>query len=498
MFKQVIYPISNYSSNIKLGFSIVDQLKSCSYSNSINKTIFTREINKLIDIDSPVLIEVLYTSAIKASNQDLKIDLLDKISNYYPEIKQGIDGVCKDWGSLVLVSNNNTDSMNTNTFVHELTHATMLTVLSKLKATPYKSFDKKGEELFDQALRSTLLNVKNYLNNNCQMNIYCDEQNSTFDIGSKLVKALSPDNKVIEGERAVQELIDIVGNINAKFLDSQTILQSAVRFNKDDIIKFLLLNGAEIKGSGLLNYIIQLNKTELLEWIIDNQINIDVNETLDCDNNTSIIAHTPYLKMIKLLLKAGANFNDALSYLTSKNDLLMLYNIIQAKPILSPVELKTAKIAYQNIVSSETPEISLFFKKYIEDNDTWYNFFSMMFSLSNQKNNDTVSSKGRTEDTSKDQNLQEVLSKDLLSFFREAGDDGVYKVESMHVELIVTLPVIISQGIYHDEIEDIMKPIEEYWQEYITPAIEQYQIESDKSDFCLGADSHYSDNVFTL
>lgn len=499
MPKQDIYPIANHSPNIRLGFSVLDQLISCSYSNLIERYTLVNELNKLIGIKSPIIADILYTGALRASKQDLKIDFLDKISNAYPKEPEGINGVCKEWGALILVANNKVTSISADSFVHELAHVTMYTAMSPLKAIPYKYADTKGGGVFDKALKTTLLNVKNYLNRNYQMNISFDEKDSSLDIGVKLNKVTSsPDFAIIRGEKEVQELISITGNINAKFLDSQSILQSAIKFNKDDIIKSLLLNGAETKGSGLLKYIVQLNKTDLLEWITINHIKIDVNEPLDCNDNDSAIADTVYPEMVKLLLKAGANFKGALLNAASKNDYIKLNTIMQERPTLSMIELESVKICLENAQKNSPSDIGFIYllEKYIEQNNTWYNFFATMLSSPEQKKHDEVSCTENTKHVLEGQDLNEAC-KIFLSFFREINGSGsLYASEDMHAELIVTLPVIISKGIYSGDVQDIMKPLEEYWLKYVSPGVEQYQIKNDQSEFCLGVDSPYSDNAF--
>jgi hypothetical protein len=76
----------------------------------------------------------------------------------------------------------------------------------------------------------------------------------------------------------------------------------------------------------------------------------------------------------------------------------------------------------------------------------------------------------------------------LLNFY----SSNFYSNDAEDVELAVTLPEIIARGLYLGKVVEILQPLYVYWQQNITPAVQEYQQNNDRSEYCGFSPKHYS------
>jgi hypothetical protein len=91
------------------------------------------------------------------------------------------------------------------------------------------------------------------------------------------------------------------------------------------------------------------------------------------------------------------------------------------------------------------------------------------------------------------QDLSPILTKQLDTLLWFLGALHLpYEKSEEDCEFIVRLPQIIAADLYEGKIIDILAPMMEYWQEVISPAVQEYIEDHSNSDICLPLTNEYS------
>ena len=145
------------------------------------------------------------------------------------------------------------------------------------------------------------------------MSIYKRWSGSMFDSENKqLFFGLSPLDYAINIEAPTEVLQKFVNQVDEKNSRGLTPLRDAVRLNKTDMVKYLILSGADLKekdseGNDILLYaILNESPNEMIKTIINSNADVNTKNNIDQTPLTVALAQKN-VELVKMLIKAGAD-----------------------------------------------------------------------------------------------------------------------------------------------------------------------------------------------
>jgi hypothetical protein len=421
------HPLQAKCPNLQNGHSTKDLLLSSTYSSIITKELFSSHLTKLFH-QSQVLTDVLYANAISASNrQTLTIKLIDDCQKYDAS-HTDLRGYFSRYTNSVVIAENKFDQINLSTLAHELAHKAML-VTFKHNSNPYNS-SLIHKPIFIKAVKDTLNNIKDYLNNNYQLTIAFNDEDSTYQMGKKLGSLF-----------------------NTKVSSKETV-------------EFLFKSAIDIHSN---NYP-WMSNTRYIEYFLGQKS----------------------FQALEVLIQRGEkiNYYDLQYEILVKNNLDFLKHFITIKPELSQKEFFFFNKIADRAQLLGLNEIYSIIEHYLENNNNWSNWFTnILFEYHKGYNGEIKYSTNSPANNIIDNNINVI--KKLINIYIES-----YSKEKEHLEFVVALPQIMAEGEYKGAIIDIIQPLHDYWQQYITPAVQEYQQTADKSEFCLDMPKYHSLNDY--
>lgn len=211
------HPLINYCPNPVNGLDIINNLASVSFSTEINNFEFVHALATAAN-QSPIIGEMLSTIAISVNMYDdkqISIALIgDNIQEYDPTMEENDNGGFNPLKNSLTILNENQD-LNAPTLVHELTHHS-IHLLFKNMGVPYYKDSAELKAKYHQAIKSTLLNIKEFVYQKFNINIsHIKNTDSTWEIGKKLYAIYdSLDEQIIEGKEQT-EILNIMKQTDA-------------------------------------------------------------------------------------------------------------------------------------------------------------------------------------------------------------------------------------------------------------------------------------------
>lgn len=423
------HPLLDHCPNLQQGFSLSDSLLSSSYSTIFSKEHIEKDI--ITFFNHHILQDILNTVAISANNRPLTIELIDEM-NKHDSSMEGSLGYFKNFNNRILVSKNKNATLNKSTFMHELTHKAMSVIFQNLECNPYKNSEQREE--YQAAIKTILFNIGSYFKN-----IYNLEYNFTEDMNPRVM---------------------------GKHLAETYTLASYGMISKT--------------GEEIIN-------------IFKNNPNLDINDKKPFGNSglnaLDFAILTKDYKLIKDLVKLGAKLeSEQFKTLTSRafdlnanneETIEILKLAIEIKPKINIQELNFVKDTLLPLAQlQEKIDLADLLEKYIDDNNTWYNYFSSFIPKIKIEYLETAQKEDHKD------NMLNAISK-LLSPSIEA-----YKEFDQDAEFIANFVGIIAQGDIPQEVVELIKPMSDYFESVIHNEFLQYQQKSDTSSFCLPLPEH--------
>lgn len=422
------YPLLDHCPNLQQGFSLSDSLLSSSYSTILNKEHIEKNI--ITFFKHPILADILNTVAISANNRPLTIELIDKMKQH--DSKSDAVGYFRNLDNRIIISENKNATLNKSTFMHELTHKSMSVIFQNYKCHPYKNSEQR--EKYQAAIKTILFNIGDYFKN-----IYNLEYNFTTDINPRVMgKNLAETYKLASYgmiSKTGEEIINIFKNnprldINNKKLfgnDNWNAIDFAILRHDYKLIKDLIKLGAKLES-------------EQFETLTLRAVYHDAN------NEEAI-------EILKLAIEIKPKIN--------------IQELNFVKDTLLPLAQLQEKIDLADLL-----------EKYIDDNNTWYNYFSSFIPKTKIEYLETAQ-----KEDNKD-NMLNAIRKLLSPSIEE------YKEFDQDAEFIANFVGIIAQGDIPQEVVELIKPMSDYFESVIHNEFLQYQQKSDTSSFCLPLPEH--------
>ena len=126
------------------------------------------------------------------------------------------------------------------------------------------------------------------------------------------IKMMSTDfnRKPDYDDKTLLELIKPLSDINMKGRDGRTLLIHSVLYNRIEIVKWLLENGAliderDMQGLSALHCAVVSNNSEMAEYLLEQGASIDIRDNF---GNTPLMRAGLNADIIKLLLAHGADY----------------------------------------------------------------------------------------------------------------------------------------------------------------------------------------------
>lgn len=284
--------------------SIIESLLAVSYSKIITKAEVITKLTPLLN-KSPIIDNILSVMAISTTINQVKpfsIALIDEKMEIYDPVMGDCGGYNNDIINRIVVTNEDA-KLNLEFIIHELAHKTMYKLFDN-DAKPYNN--ESSKEKYHSAIKNTLLNIQNFIQQDFGLEIKFEDQNDTWKMGKTLSTMLFPQYLADNGSQEfISSLKKYNLNIDDKFswLDGYTPLGVALSTQRFELASSLVKAGATIRPD-MIHKAAEVNSSEILNWILENQSTIDINHK-DCEGLTALdYASDP--QIIKTLISAVA------------------------------------------------------------------------------------------------------------------------------------------------------------------------------------------------
>lgn len=417
--KLMEYPLLNVCPNLVVqGFDKLISLLSSSYSRVISKKQLESDLVSFFE--NPILNDILYAVAISSNNRPLTIELVEgEMNEYFLESQSS--GFVSHYYNRIVISKNEY-ALNKKTFMHEFTHKAMM-VIFKNDSNPYKNDLQKEKYL--KAIKDVLFNAGEYIKQQYKLSIQIGEKDHPYDVGKNL-------NVIISGE----------------------LLRLLMNDTSDEIINFFQNHPKIDIGSRNIPYFLGKNCIEIAALY----------------GNFKLVK-----KLVEVIHYTNQDFSNHLEFGLKKaitnNDVEAIKAAVEIKPKLNSAELEAFKEALEVAKSLGNHEIIKILKPYIEDNDTWYNYFAGFMPI--------ITISNESEDNAQD--LTDTLKaiNTFLSPISEPYDEKEYDGE-----FIANYIGVITAHSDNSQVLEIMRPMTDYFKDIIHTEFLNYQHTYDESGFC--------------
>lgn len=259
--------------------SIIDNLLSISYSTVITKEEVTYKLGKLLNQSSIIdgVLSVIAFSTTIESDTPLSLALInDEMAEYNP-LRKNSGGYYSPSNNRLVVTNKDLE-LNVGFVTHELAHKAM-----DIFDNNSKPFNEFSEAKYHNAIKATLLNIHQFIQQDFGLKITFEDQNNTWKMGKDLSSMLFP--QYLEGNNIEKFILSFKNhnlNLNDQFpwLKGNSLLSKVMSYGKFEIADKLVEAGANIPF--IPNY---MTHPDILNWFIHNNKKIDL-DYVDCDNKT--------------------------------------------------------------------------------------------------------------------------------------------------------------------------------------------------------------------
>ncbi len=296
------HPVVNYCLNPTNKLSLISPILQNSYSKEPIYTTFISSLAEIINRSPTMIKDLLIFFAAASTHAKINIQVIKNMKEHIPTLKQGLMQGLRTYSGeeqKTYITLLNEEDVYT-FLLHEITHYSLSILFNQVYPNPYHYNDEIRKNLFSQAVRKTFVNIQDHLKNAYNYNITISEEESNFAIAEKI-------NHLIEGF-GYPTFFDFHYrslNLSDKLSKLGTnSIQVGVGFGDLGLIKLSLLNNEPLDGNFLLEVIAQNNETNLFNWILENDINFDINY-INIEGKTAI-DYTSDPNLIKLMIQAGA------------------------------------------------------------------------------------------------------------------------------------------------------------------------------------------------
>lgn len=190
------YPLINYSPNPNFGAYLIENLASLTYSKIFDYATFKDAISNLVS-KLPILDDIFSSISISCqSDKSFSAFLIgDNITEFTDTRPNGSTGYYSTENYLVVT--NPKKQLHLLHISHEFTHK-LMDLLFNNSIDPYNKKSTEEKNKYHQAIRDTLLNIKEFIKNEFNFDIKIKDSETTWEIGKKLYPILS---QALESEK---------------------------------------------------------------------------------------------------------------------------------------------------------------------------------------------------------------------------------------------------------------------------------------------------------
>ncbi len=321
------YSIAKESYNFNYQHNIIDRIISVCYSKTANQNEIAKNLIGLAK-KSYVLHDalLLYTQNIQTKKVMPKIIFLNTLLE---EFNPTIDSTTKAYYDKVdcyIVVPLYEGKYPFDTVIHEIIHADM--EIFENDSKPYNS--DLSKQKYYLAIKRTLINIKNFLNQNLKSNFDFKDNEHHYEMGKELFYWLFPQYlSANEISKYIDKIRDADLDLNHNFcwLSNKTPLMQALSYDNEALADALLTEGATLTGTAREINMLKLFNSFAHEWINKNTGKLEINN----HNYLIKINERNITKHDQLLIEEPCERDKFLSEFNYFEDLLSSYRYEEGK-----------------------------------------------------------------------------------------------------------------------------------------------------------------------